>query len=378
MSVKPSLALTHDWLTTWGGSEQVLEAALDVVGPAPIHTLVYRPEAFTGSLIGKQEIIPSFLQRLPGSRRNHRLYLPLMALAIEQFDLRNYSLVISSSHAVAHGVLTHPDQLHIAYVHTPMRYAWHLYHDYLQSGRVVRGLRSWLVRATLHYLRQWDFQAAQRADYLVANSEWTARNIWSVYRRRADVIYPPVDVEFYQPSTPREDYYITVSRLVPYKKVGLILDAFGRLGYPLKVVGQGVLYSSLSRRRPPNVEMLGWCSKQELAQLLSRAKAFVYAAEEDFGITPVEAQAAGCPVIAYGRGGVQETVIDGQTGILYREQTAEAIMEAVSRFEAGAIQFRMQDLRRNAERFSRDRFLREFGRYVEQKWSDFRRAVRVS
>lgn len=372
MNSVPKIAFIHDWLTTWGGSEQVLEAALEAFAPAPIHTLVYKPEAFGDSLIGKQRILPSFLQRLPGSRRNHRLYLPLMPLAIEQFDLHGYSLILSSSHAVAHGVLTHPDQLHVNYVHTPMRYAWHLYHQYLEESGLTRGPKSWLVRLIMHYMRQWDFQAAQRPEHFIANSHWTARNIWRAYRRKAEVIYPPVDVDSYQPLSPREEYYLTVSRLVPYKKVGLIIKAFKELGYPLKVVGDGPLYKTYSQESPPNVELLGWQPKEQLARLLGRAKAFVYAAEEDFGITPVEAQAAGCPVIAYGRGGASETVIDGKTGILYREQSVEALMRAVREFEQAPDRFRVEDLRRNAARFSRERFIREFRAYVEQKWDAFR------
>jgi len=371
MSSVPDLAFVHDWLTTWGGSEQVLEAALEAFAPAPIHTLVYKPEAFGDSLIGRQRILTSFLQRLPGSRRNHRLYLPLMPLAVEQFDLHGYSLILSSSHAVAHGVLTYPDQLHVNYVHSPMRYAWHLYHQYLEETGLTRGLRSWFTRLLLHYLRLWDFQAAQRVDHFVANSRWTAQNIWRAYRRKAEVIYPPVDVDSYKPLSPREEYYLTVSRMVPYKKVGLIIKAFGQLGCPLIVVGDGPLYKTYSQESPPNVELLGWQPKGQLASLLGRAKAFVYAAEEDFGISPVEAQAAGCPVIAYGRGGLAETVVGGETGILFQEQTVEALVNAVHEFERAPDRFRVEDLRRNAERFSRERFVREFRSYVEQKWQAF-------
>lgn len=371
MTGLPQPAFVHDWLVTWGGGENVLENAVEALGPAPIHTLIYKPEVFAASPIGRQTIFPSFLQRLPGSFRNHRRYLPLMPLAVEQFDLREYPVVFSSCHAVAHGVLLRADQLHVNYVHSPMRYSWHLYHQYLQESGLAQGLKSWIARGLLHYLRLWDFQAAQRPDHVLANSHWTAGNVWRAYRRQAKVIYPPVDTDAYRPLAPRDDYYLTVSRLVPYKRIGLILEAFRGLGYPLKVVGDGPLLRSYRRIAPTNVEILGWQPKDRLAELMGRARAFVYIAEEDFGITPVEAQAAGCPVIAYGRGGVGETVIDGKTGCLFYEQSVEALSAAVRRFEDAPDAFRIEELRRHAERFSRRRFADELGDFVEKAWKAF-------
>jgi len=369
--MQADIAFVHDWLATWGGSELVLEAALEILGPAPIHTLVYAPEVFKGSPLAEQEIHASFLQRLPGSRRNHRRYLPLMPLAIEQFDLRGYDLVISSSHAVAHGVLVGPNQLHISYTHTPMRYAWDLYHGYLDQAGLRHGIRGTLAKVLLHYLRLWDLAAAQRVDHFIANSRWVADKIWRVYRREAVVIHPPVDVEDYEPLSPRQEYYITVSRLVPYKRLDLIVEAFSKLAYPLKVLGDGPEAARLKRAAAPNVEFLGWQPREALREFLGRAKAFVYAAEEDFGITPIEAQAAGCPVIAFAGGGVRETVIEGRTGLFFGEQTAEALMKALAEFEAGGFNFMENDLRANAERFSRARFQERFPRYVEQKWQSF-------
>jgi glycosyltransferase involved in cell wall biosynthesis len=292
-----------------------------------------------------------------------------MPLAIEQFDLRQYPIVFSSCHAVAHGVLLRPDQLHVNYVHSPMRYAWHLYHQYLEESGLTRGPKSWFARMLLHYLRLWDFQAAQRPDHVVANSRWTARNVWRAYRRKAEVIYPPVDTDAFQPLSPREEYYLTASRLVPYKKVGLILEAFKRLGYPLKVVGDGPLLKSYTQVASANVELLGWESKERLVELMGRARAFVYAAEEDFGITPVEAQAAGCPVIAYGRGGVLETVVEGRTGLFFREQTPQSLADTVREFEGTMDNFRVDDARTSASRFGRERFLDGIRMYVEEKWA---------
>jgi glycosyltransferase involved in cell wall biosynthesis len=367
------LAFVHDWLVTWGGGEQVLEGAVEALGPAPIHTLIYRPEVFSASPIGQQRIIPSVLQRLPGASRNHRRYLPLMPMAVEQFDLRDSRVVFTSCHAVSHGVLLRADQLHVNYVHSPMRYAWHLYQQYLEESGLARGVRSWLARGLLHYLRVWDFQAAQRPDHVLANSHWTARNIWRSYRRQATVIYPPVDTDAYRPLAPRDDYYLTVSRLVPYKRIGLILEAFRDLGYPLKVIGDGPLLQTYRRVAPANAEILGWQPKDRLAELMGRARAFVYMAEEDFGITPVEAQAAGCPVIAYGRGGVGETVIDGKTGCLFHEPSVEALRAAVRRFEESPNAFHVEDLHRHAERFSRRRFAAEVSDFVEEAWKAFDR-----
>jgi glycosyltransferase involved in cell wall biosynthesis len=294
-----------------------------------------------------------------------------MPYAIEQFDLRGYPIVFSSTHAVAHGVLLQSDQMHVNYVHSPMRYAWHLYHQYLEESGLTRGLKSVVTRWLLHYLRIWDFQAAQRPDHFIANSHWTARNVWRAYRREAQVIYPPVDTDAYQPLSPREDYYLTVSRLVPYKKVGLILDAFAELGHPLKVVGDGPLFKMYRQKAPPNVEFLCWQPRENLAQLMGRARAFVYAAEEDFGITPVEAQAAGCPVIAYGKGGALETIVEGKTGILFREQTEQGLFAAVHEFEQCRSQFKIEDLRTNAERFHKERFKQELSSHVDRLWQEF-------
>ena len=360
------IAFVHDWLVTWGGSELVLESALEVLGPAPVYALMYDRDVFSGSLIARQEIRTSFLQSFPGSRRNHRRYLPLMPLAVEQFDLRGSKIVISSSHAVAHGALIQPDQLHICYKHTPMRYAWHMYHDYLDAAGLRGGIRGALTQALLHYIRLWDEAAARRVDHFIANSQWIADCIWRAYRREARVIYPPVDVDAYEPMSPREDYYITVCRLVPYKRVDLIVEAFSELGLPIKIVGKGPEAVRLKRMAGPNIQFLGWQPQAELRELLGRAKAFVYAAREDFGITCVEAQAAGCPVIALGRGGARESVLNGRTGILLKHQSVQSLRNAVEDFERGDISFSLADIRRNAERFGKDRFQRELHAFVEE------------
>ena len=366
-------AFIHDWLITWGGGESVLEAALELYPQADIHTLVYQKETFTESPISEQDIKTSFIQRMPGSRANHRIYLPFMPLAIEQFDLRSYDWILSSNHAVAHGVLTQPDQMHVSYVHAPMRYAWSLYHQYLNQANLTRGLNSWLARIILHYVRLWDYHAAQRVDHFIANSAWTASNVWRAYRREADVIYPPVSVDDFEPASQKSDYYITISRLVPYKRINIIVEAFNHLGLPLMVIGDGPDLKRLKRIANPNINFLGWQSQSDLKDKLSRAKAFVYTAVEDFGITPVEAQAAGCPVIAYGKGGVRETVVEGRTGLFFHEQTSESLIEAIQNFEGDPNRFEISVLRKNAERFNKARFQQELSTYIEAKYSDFQR-----
>ena len=298
-----------------------------------------------------------------------------MPLAVEQFDVRDYEIIISSSHATAHGVLIMPDQLHINYVHTPMRYAWHLYHQYLEESGLQKGLKGWNAKLFIHYMRLWDVSTSNRVDEYVANSNWTAQNIWRVYRRHATVIYPPVDVASFEICEKKENYYITISRLVPYKRVDMIIEAFKDLpDCKLMVVGNGPDLANLRSMAGENVEFLGFLPFNELKEVLGQARALVYAAVEDFGIVPLEAQACGTPVIAFGKGGVLETVIDGQTGLLFEEQTQESLVAAVERFEKSEIHLDPQVLRRHAERFSKKRFKHEITRFVELKWGEFRKS----
>ena len=367
------VAFVHDWLTAYAGAEKVLEAALELYPTAPIYTLVYQQESFKGSRIAEHPVHTSFIERLPKGREKYRAYLPLMPLAIEQFDLSGYDVVISSSHAVAKGVLTRADQLHISYVHTPIRYAWDLQFQYLKEAGIERGLKSTIARAILHYIRLWDVASSNRVDVFVANSHYVAQRIWKVYRREAQVIYPPVDVDRFTPKGQREDFYLTLSRFVPYKKIDLIVEAFTRLGLPLVVIGDGPDFNKVKRIAGPNVQLLGYQPDTVVKDYMERCKAFVFAADEDFGITPVEAQAAGAPVIAYGRGGVTETVLHGETGLFFQEQTVESLLATVRAFESGEYQFDPERLRQNAERFSKKRFQHEFAELVERKWAKFTR-----
>jgi glycosyltransferase involved in cell wall biosynthesis len=367
------IAVIHEWLVTYAGSERVVEQILSLYPDADLFSLVEFLSEAQRQFIHYKPVTTSFLQHLPFARKHFRQYLPLMPLAIEQFDLSGYDLVISSNHAVAKGVITRADQLHISYVHTPMRYAWELQQQYLQGSQLNRGLKGLLVQATLHYLRLWDLASASRVDHFVANSRYVARRIWKTYRRSAEVIYPPVAIDRFKPQRQREDFYLILSRFVPYKRVDLVVAAFNRLGLPLVVIGDGSDRRKIEQLAGANVQLLPPQPESVVVDYLQRCKAFVYAAEEDFGITVVEAQAAGAPVISYGKGGATETVIAGKTGLFFSSQTIESLMETVRLFESGTYQFDPDFLRENAERFSVDRFHREFNRLIEQKWTDFRR-----
>lgn len=368
------VAFVHEWLVKPAGSEKVLEAMLSLFPEAPVYTLVYDPKGFEASPIARHPVHTSFLDRLPLARRKYPLYLPLMPMAVEAFDLSGYDLVVSSAHAVAKGVITGPDQLHIAYVHTPVRYAWDL------EGEYLRGLPASakpLARLVLHYLRLWDQASALRPDLLLANSRFVARRVAKVYRREAQVLYPPVEVDRFRPREDREEFYLTVSRLVPYKRVDLIVEAFRRLERPLVVIGDGPERKRLEEAAMgvPNIRFLGRQPDAVLRNHMERCRAFVFAALEDFGIAPVEAMAAGAPVIAYGRGGVAESVVEGETGVFFPEQTPEALVEAVLRFEEKAGNFHPQRSRERAEAFSKERFLREFSKVVEEASETFRRGA---
>ncbi len=365
------IALVHDWLTVYAGAERLLEQLLRLYPEADLYAVCdFLPEAERGFLGGRKPET-TFIQHLPGARRHYRRYLPLMPLAVEQFDLSAYDLVISSSHAVAKGVLTGPDQVHVSYVHSPIRYAWDLQHQYLRESGLDRGVKGWLARYLLHRLRLWDVRTANGVDRFVANSRFIARRIHKTYRREAEVVYPPVDVARFAFQADKDAYYLTASRLVPYKGINLIVEAFARMpDKRLLVAGDGPERAKIERLAAgrPNIELRGHVPSEELAGLMARARAFVFAAEEDFGIAPVEAQACGTPVIAYGRGGALETVCgldaEAPTGVFFDAQTPQAIIAAVGRFEREGAVIRPEDCRRNAERFSTQRFREAFTRVV--------------
>ncbi|MGQ5712409.1 glycosyltransferase family 4 protein [Desulforudis sp. DRI-14] len=372
------IVFIHDWVITLAGAERCLEVFHELWPEAPLYTLVYQEESVRRLGFEPAQVHASFLQRFPRAQKWYRKYLPFYPLAIEQFDLSGYDVILSSSHAAAKGVLVRSDQLHICYCHTPVRYAWDLTHRYLKENGLDRGLKSFLARSILHYIRLWDTLTANRVDHFIANSRYTARRIWRAYRREAEVIHPPVDMERFQLNERKDNFFLFVSRLVPYKKADLVVAAFTRLGIPLKVVGDGSQFEECRRLAGKNVEFLGYQDDAIVADVMSRARALIFAAEEDFGIVPVEAQACGTPVIAYGKGGVEDTVVpatgdnwDSATGVFFHEQSVEALEAAVKQFLAWEGRFRPEVLRRNAERFSRERFKREIEEFVATRWREF-------
>lgn len=370
------VAIVHEWLTQYVGSERVLEQLLRLFPGAELFAVAdFLPADERGFLQGRRPRT-TWIQSLPFARTRYRSYLPLMPLAIEQLDVSGFDLVMSSSHAVAKGVLTGPDQVHICYCHSPMRYAWDLQHQYLRESGLNGGVRAAAARALLHYLRLWDARTANGVNHFVANSSYIARRIRKAYGRDAVVIPPPVDTDFFTPAdAPRGGYFLAASRFVPYKRMDLIIRAFSqRPDLRLVVIGDGPAWRECARLAGPNVELRGQRPAEELREALRGARAFVFAAEEDFGILPVEAQACGTPVIAFGRGGVVDSVAPDETGVFFDEQSEEALLAAVARFET--MRFSEDTIRRRAERFSGEAFrtrmtahLRETLAAAGMKWS---------
>lgn len=365
------IALVCDWLTVYSGAERVVEQMLKVLPEADIFSLVdFLPEDQRHFLMGKP-VKTSFVQRLPLAKRRFRGYLPLFPFAIEQFDFSDYDLVVSSSHAVAKGVITGPDTRHICMCYTPIRYAWDMEGAYLRERGLTTGLRATVVRYMLHRLRQWDYISASRVDDYIAISRFIAKRIRKFYGRDSAIIYPPVAIDSFPVVERKEEFYLTASRQVPYKRIPLIVEAFRRLPHrKLVVIGDGPEAAKVAEaaKGAANIEVRGFQSGAVLRDYMQRAKAFVFAAKEDFGIVLVEAQSCGTPVIAFNGGGALDIVHPlghaTPTGLLFEEQTVESIREAVEAFERNASEFSPAACRRNAERFSEDRFRREFRQMV--------------
>lgn len=346
---------------------------LEVLPGAAVFTLIYNRRGLTESPIHNYPVRTSLVNSLPLAHKLYRNYLPILPWAVEQIDLSDFDIVISSSYAVAHGVLTRPDQLHISVTYTPLRQAWHHYHEFIRQKGRMNAVLSIPASVILHYLRLWDKAASDRVDHYIAISNWVAKMIWRYYRRQSEVIYPPVDVHRFKPESPRGDFYLAVSRLVTHKRVTLIKDAFTKLKYPLIIVGDGPEKRKVRQGNPENVRILGWQTEENLQRLMGNAKAFIHAGEEDFGIVLVEAQASGCPAIAYGKGAASEIVIPGKTGILYTEPNVDGLIEAIERFEANKSSFSMNDLIENARRFDRRYFKEKFSQSIEREWLKFTR-----
>jgi len=370
------VAVIHEWLVDYSGSERVVEQILKIFPDADLFAQVEFLPSNLKFFIQNKSVKTSFIQKLPLAKKKYRAYLPLMPLAVEQFDLSGYDLVISSAHAVSKGVLTGPDQLHISYVHSPMRYAWDLQHQYLRESGLDKGPKGWLAKWLLHKMRLWDVRTAHGVDAFTANSRFIARRIRKVYGREATVIYPPVDISAFTLREDKKDFYLTASRMVPYKKIDLIVEAFSRMPEKkLVVIGDGPDFQKVKAKAGSNVVLLGYRPFEELKDRMQRARAFVFAAEEDFGIIPVEAQACGTPVIAFGKGGALETVRglehENPTGLFFPEQTVESLMDAIGYFEKNSDRFKPSICCKNAVRFSPERFRDEFSTFVEKEWELF-------
>jgi glycosyltransferase involved in cell wall biosynthesis len=364
-----NFAIVADWLVTFAGSERVLKEIYSLY-PGDVFCLISNDETLRKLGVDPSKVTQSFISRLPFAQKLYRNYLAFFPLAIEQFDLSKYDVIISSSHAVAKGVITRHYQLHISYCHTPIRYAWDLYHQYLREANLEKGLKAYIAKNILHHIRIWDYTTANRVDYFVANSNYTAARIKKIYGKDAIVIYPPVDVDKFTLREEKDNFFLTASRMVPYKMIPLIAEAFSRMpDKRLVIIGDGPDFEKVKKiaKGFKNIEVLGYQPFEVLRDYMQRAKAFIFAAEEDFGIIPVEAQACGTPVIAYGKGGAKETVIDGKTGIFFYDQKVDALVEAVNLFEKNQDKFDPKEIRKNAERFSPENFRKSFKDFVDLK-----------
>lgn len=365
------VAIVHDWMTLRGGGESCVEEFMQLFPDADLFTLVEGlPDDERGFLAGRR-LTTSFIQRLPWARTRHRMYLPLMPLAVEQFDMTGYDLVISTSSAIAKGVITGPDQVHIAYTFSPIRYAWDLQHSYLRESGMGRGIRGLIARLVLHYIRIWDVRTAPGVDRFVAISHFIARRIRKVYGRDAVVVYPPVALDrFPLNEGARDDFYLAAGRMVPYKRVPMIAEAFAKMGRRLVVIGDGPDRAAVEAAAGPTVQVLGKQPHDVLVDHMRRCKAFIFAAEEDFGIAPVEAQACGAPVVAFAKGAALETIrgemATPPTGIFFAEQTTDSLIEAVERLDTLLPAINPAACRANAERFSTARFREEIGALITE------------
>ncbi|MFA6991985.1 MAG: glycosyltransferase [Candidatus Gracilibacteria bacterium] len=371
MSVlKAKVALVFDWMTTQGGAEKVNLVLHEMFPEAPIFTSVYNPERLSG--FEDAEIHTSFIQNLPFAKTKHQYYLGLMPHAYELFDLSDFDIVISSSHACAKGVITKPETMHVCYCHTPMRYAWDNWHTFIKEYKVNPLLKKWAKRR-MHKLRIWDRISAERVDHFVANSSTTKARIEKYYRKHATVIPPMINVSKYRVGDGPKGYYLAVGRLTPYKKFDLIVEAFNKLKLPLKIVGTGIMKDYLRKMAEPNIEFLGFVDDKTLTKLYSECEALIFPQVEDFGITPLEAMASGRPVIAYAEGGALDTIMDKKTGILFDKQTPHALAEAVQEYKKMRSKFDPQFIRQYAMGFDRSVFEKRLLNHIKEKWDKWQK-----
>lgn len=362
------VAIVHDWLTNLGGGERVVDALSDAFPEAPIYTSVYNPNGI--SIFQDKKVIHSFLQDWPLAKSKHQFYSMLRRYAFESFDFSDFDVVISSSSAESKGIITSTDTMHFSYIHTPTRYYWSGYQDYLDSPGL--GLLSPIAKLFLprvvRKMRYWDYAAAQRPDYLIANSQTVQNRITEYYNRDSKIIFPPVDIDNFKVANTKKDYYLVVSRLIPYKRVDLAVRACSELGRRLIVVGNGPELGNLRKIASDDVEFIQDAEDSQVSNLYSNSCGFIFTAYEDFGITPVEAMASGIPVIIYGKGGGSESVIDNKTGIFFSDQSVDCLKKAILDFEKN--NFSKEIIRKHAENFSKKRFIDEVRTMINQKYEE--------
>ncbi|TCW17791.1 glycosyltransferase involved in cell wall biosynthesis [Raoultella sp. BIGb0138] len=376
------IGIVADWLVTYAGAEKVIKEFIDLYPESKLYSVVDFLSENDRQLFNGKIATTTFVQKLPGAKTKYQKYLPLMPLAVEQLDVSKHDIILSSSHAVSKGILTGPDQMHISYVHSPIRYAWDLQHQYLKEANLDKGIKGLLAKWLLHKIRLWDYRTANGVDHFIANSHFIARRINKVYGRHADVIYPPVDVGRFTLHENKDDYYFTASRMVPYKRIDLIVEAFSHMpDKKLVVIGDGSEMSKIKSKATKNINILGYQDNTVMQEHMQKAKAFVFAAEEDFGITPVEAQACGTPVIAFGKGGALETVrphdVIAPTGVFFHNQDVQSLVDAVKEFENMQHIFEPNVCRKNAMQFSVERFKNEMDTYINNRWLQFQEIKRI-
>jgi glycosyltransferase involved in cell wall biosynthesis len=369
-------ALINDWYYVNGGAEKVIHSLNHIWNDFDHYALIdFLNETDRDFILNGKKAKTTFIQNLPTAKTNHRKFLQLFPCAIEQFDVSGYDLVLSSSSSIAKGVRTKKNQLHICYCHSPMRYVWDLQEQYLKDSGLNKGLKGVYAKYVLNNIRKWDVSNSENVTYFIANSNHIAERIKRIYNREATVIYPPVDVDVFTLEENKKEYYFTASRMVSYKKTLLIVEAFNELPHlKLVVAGSGPEFNTIKKIAKSNITLIGHIDRLELKTLMQEAKAFIFAAEEDFGIVPVEAQACGTPVIAFEKGGVLETVVKDKTGVFFKEQSVQSLKEAILNF--ATLEFNPKEIREHALKFSKERFEREIKAFVDEKYEEHQNLYR--